>query len=164
MDELQLRGHQRHRQAHDAIVRLHHQGILFRAEHDHVLVFRAVRERDVLSVGVPRGLRKRGEGEEQQGAKNQRSDFHEGGEISKFPRGIQETIQAARRGGKRCEEVRRHPRGNAPGKKRQRCPDLVRATKKLEAGAGIEPANRGFADLGLTTWLPRRRENFQHRL
>ncbi len=25
-----------------------------------------------------------------------------------------------------------------------------------EAGAGIEPANRGFADLGLTTWLPRR--------
>jgi hypothetical protein len=34
----------------------------------------------------------------------------------------------------------------------------------LEAGAGIEPANRGFADLGLTTWLPRRRENLQHRL
>jgi hypothetical protein len=26
----------------------------------------------------------------------------------------------------------------------------------IEAGAGIEPANRGFADLGLTTWLPRR--------
>ncbi len=26
----------------------------------------------------------------------------------------------------------------------------------VEAGAGIEPANRGFADLGLTTWLPRR--------
>ncbi len=25
-----------------------------------------------------------------------------------------------------------------------------------EAGAGIEPANRGFADLDLTTWLPRR--------
>src|SRR4051794_37538597 len=26
----------------------------------------------------------------------------------------------------------------------------------LEARAGIEPAHRGFADLGLTTWLPRR--------
>jgi hypothetical protein len=34
----------------------------------------------------------------------------------------------------------------------------------FKAGAGIEPANRGFADLGLTTWLPRRRENSQHRL
>jgi hypothetical protein len=29
----------------------------------------------------------------------------------------------------------------------------------MEAGAGIEPANRGFADLGLTTWLPRRRKD-----
>ena len=33
----------------------------------------------------------------------------------------------------------------------------VSHTKSMvEAGAGIEPANRGFADLGLTTWLPRR--------
>ena len=30
------------------------------------------------------------------------------------------------------------------------------ATAKFEAGAGIEPANRGFADPDLTTWLPRR--------
>src|SRR6478672_8615902 len=28
-----------------------------------------------------------------------------------------------------------------------------------EAGAGIEPANRGFADPDLTTWLPRRFAN-----
>ena len=28
-----------------------------------------------------------------------------------------------------------------------------------EAGAGIEPANRGFADPDLTTWLPRRVRN-----
>jgi hypothetical protein len=27
--------------------------------------------------------------------------------------------------------------------------------KKLEARAGIEPAHKGFADLSLTTWVPR---------
>jgi hypothetical protein len=35
----------------------------------------------------------------------------------------------------------------------------------LEAGAGIEPANSGFADRDLTTWLPRHLRgdaSFQH--
>ena len=30
--------------------------------------------------------------------------------------------------------------------------------RDFEAGAGIEPANSGFADRDLTTWLPRRCE------
>ncbi len=35
-----------------------------------------------------------------------------------------------------------------------RCP--TKPSEILEAGAGIEPANSGFADRDLTTWLPRR--------
>ena len=31
----------------------------------------------------------------------------------------------------------------------------LRSERRLEAGAGIEPANSGFADRDLTTWLPR---------
>ena len=31
-----------------------------------------------------------------------------------------------------------------------------------EAGAGIEPANSGFADRDLTTWLPRQRASGQY--
>ena len=32
---------------------------------------------------------------------------------------------------------------------------LVNCLKELEARAGIEPAHKGFADLSLTTWVPR---------
>ena len=37
-------------------------------------------------------------------------------------------------------------------------PNLLstRPARDDEAGAGIEPANSGFADRSLTTWLPRR--------
>jgi hypothetical protein len=30
--------------------------------------------------------------------------------------------------------------------------------KKLEARVGIEPTHKGFADLSLTTWVPRPRD------
>ena len=33
---------------------------------------------------------------------------------------------------------------------------MAAGIEKREAEAGIEPADRGFADPGLTTWLPRR--------
>ena len=33
-----------------------------------------------------------------------------------------------------------------------------------EAGAGIEPANSGFADRDLTTWLPRRSARTHYRV
>src|SRR6266571_3376462 len=39
----------------------------------------------------------------------------------------------------------------------------VAIAQSLEAGAGIEPANSGFADRDLTTWLPRRVESGQYR-
>ena len=35
-------------------------------------------------------------------------------------------------------------------------PLSIETERNIEAGAGIEPANSGFADRDLTTWLPRR--------
>ena len=34
-------------------------------------------------------------------------------------------------------------------------PCIRKLLKELEARAGIEPAHKGFADLSLTTWVPR---------
>jgi hypothetical protein len=36
-----------------------------------------------------------------------------------------------------------------------RAPLSTKTERNVEAGAGIEPANSGFADRDLTTWLPR---------
>ena len=35
---------------------------------------------------------------------------------------------------------------------------MEKSTNLLEARGGIEPPNKGFADLCLTTWLPRRNQ------
>jgi hypothetical protein len=41
-------------------------------------------------------------------------------------------------------------------------PLSTRPMHVVEAGAGIEPANSGFADRDLTTWLPRRAKSRQY--
>ena len=62
-----------------------------------------------------------------------------------------------------AERHRRSPEGKRAGASESIEPargikaSLSNETKRnIEAGAGIEPANSGFADRDLTTWLPRR--------
>jgi hypothetical protein len=38
----------------------------------------------------------------------------------------------------------------------EKIPLATKTEQAFKAGAGIEPANSGFADRDLTTWLPRR--------
>jgi hypothetical protein len=61
-----------------------------------------------------------------------------------------------------CNSHRRRPRdSNGTAKTRELTESALLGPKILasfEAGAGIEPANSGFADRDLTTWLPRRCE------
>src|ERR1700691_6045066 len=38
----------------------------------------------------------------------------------------------------------------------------MQAIEELEARAGIEPAHKGFADLSLTTWVPRLGQIAEH--
>ena len=62
-----------------------------------------------------------------------------------------------------AERHRRSPEGELAGASesiepaRRKKASLSNETERnIEAGAGIEPANSGFADRDLTTWLPRR--------
>ena len=62
-----------------------------------------------------------------------------------------------------AERHRRSPKGELAGESESiepaceaKTPLSTKPERDVEAGAGIEPANSGFADRGLTTWLPRR--------
>ena len=62
-----------------------------------------------------------------------------------------------------AERHRRSPEGELAGASESiepargmKTPLSTKPERDLEAGAGIEPANSGFADRDLTTWLPRR--------
>ena len=61
-----------------------------------------------------------------------------------------------------AERHRRSPEGKRAGASESiepargmKTPFSTKPELYLEAGAGIEPANSGFADRDLTTWLPR---------
>ena len=61
-----------------------------------------------------------------------------------------------------AERHRRSPKGELDGRRANQSNRRVETSlsneteRDGEAGAGIEPANSGFADRDLTTWLPRR--------
>ncbi len=61
-----------------------------------------------------------------------------------------------------AERHRRSPKDELAGASesiepaRRKTPLSNKPERDAEAGAGIEPANSGFADRDLTTWLPRR--------
>jgi hypothetical protein len=63
----------------------------------------------------------------------------------------------AERHGQSPEGVRERERANQSNRCVERNPRYPEnPSTGVEAGAGIEPANSGFADRDLTTWLPRR--------
>src|SRR5207249_177695 len=61
------------------------------------------------------------------------------------------------------EGVRERERTNQSNRRTETTLKLsTQADRNTEAGAGIEPANSGFADRDLTTWLPRQRASGQY--
>jgi hypothetical protein len=46
-------------------------------------------------------------------------------------------------------------------RQRNRCSQAIEKIKVVEAAIGIEPMNKGFADLCLTTWLRRPKGKYE---
>src|SRR5205814_3839746 len=64
---------------------------------------------------------------------------------------------------RRSVRVSSRERANQSNRHVKQKPVVHKIRARFEAGAGIEPANSGFADRSLTTWLPRRLRDCNYR-